>query len=429
MKGKLTLQQISLELVAVRTLLYIGIICFCRLYLQPRVKFLALDIIFGMVGVALLTILAGDKYGVDIIDILYLLLITFIIFEDIVKTLVVDAFLYAFLVVLISLSNSLMAFVWSYFQLAGSTYKYSQLTSLFAIVLPFVLVYLLTPYFRRLFNGAFSQGHLLALSVVPISTALIVLAYMKVSYYPPFYKELSYFTLLLLFLLAINIGFVVLQSKTSGFYIRQINKDQLENQLEKASIIQKNEEERISRERELTADFKDILTEIKETDYNKEDSEKLIKEFLAKEEISDYTEYTTLPVVDETLNGKTQLCQIEGINLKIESDITTQPEVDYTQLATVLSMAIENAMESQFGDDYQINVKAITRHNMVILIVENPFENQVLRKADGSFITTKEENNRGYGIKGMKDIIGENKGVLQIDPGENFVVRIIFFEE
>lgn len=141
---------------------------------------------------------------------------------------------------------------------------------------------------------------------------------------------------------------------------------------------------------------------------------------------------TGCKVLDILLAQKKILCLKNEIKLTCIVDGEKLNFIHAVDLYTILGNAIDNAVESVLPlsdpEKRVISVSAWTKGKLLIIQIENYFENENLKFKDGIPVTTKNANEgHGYGIRNIKKCVEKYHGNMRITTDHNmFQVTIIF---
>lgn len=114
-------------------------------------------------------------------------------------------------------------------------------------------------------------------------------------------------------------------------------------------------------------------------------------------------------------------------DVSIEFDGVIPTNIDNTDLCTILSNALDNAVEACYScdNDKIINVYSGFKHGYFILKIKNPTVNNV---SDGKFVTTKaDKTNHGFGLANIKSTVHKYNGYVSTSCENNvFILNITF---
>lgn len=99
-------------------------------------------------------------------------------------------------------------------------------------------------------------------------------------------------------------------------------------------------------------------------------------------------------------------------------------------LYTILGNAVDNAIESVLlvsdPDKKVISISIWTKGRLLLMQIENYFENDELKFVNGLPQTTKNGEGHGYGMKSMKKCVEKYKGEMDVTAGDHLFRLTIF---
>lgn len=240
---------------------------------------------------------------------------------------------------------------------------------------------------------------LILISVVSfsISVLLMIYSYSRIKFYQFHYKS-------------------VIENK----FLKQ--KEQMQLDYYK---IMNDKEENI---RKINHDIKNNLQVIY-TLKSKEDKEKLVEKIMDNLKKYELVKYSSNDILNIVLNTKVNEARNKDIDIKIElkKQIDFIEDLDISNLfSNILDNAIENADKTK---DKRIDLKVNKKLNYVVIKCINTYDG-VIKKKDKSIMTTKKDDNHGYGLKIIKDIIKKYNGEINLEYDENeFTINILLPEK
>ena len=97
--------------------------------------------------------------------------------------------------------------------------------------------------------------------------------------------------------------------------------------------------------------------------------------------------------------------------------------VDETELCTLIANSIDNAIEAN-PPDGKIIVEIADDGTTLFYSISNRYANEIKRKKDGSFITSKDDSrNHGFGLRNINEAVVKLGGTIKITT-ENGIFRI-----
>ena len=129
-------------------------------------------------------------------------------------------------------------------------------------------------------------------------------------------------------------------------------------------------------------------------------------------------------VLDTLLSQKRLVCMKNQIELTCVADgqkMDFIPAVDlYTILGNVLDNAIESVLLLPDPEKKVISVSIWTKGNLLLIQVENYYENKNLTFADGLPVTTKNaKDGHGYGLRSVRRCVEKYHGSLDVSAHNN----------
>lgn len=127
--------------------------------------------------------------------------------------------------------------------------------------------------------------------------------------------------------------------------------------------------------------------------------------------------------LDVVLTEKNILCATNGVKFTYIVDGTLfdfLPELDiYALFGNIMDNAIESMANVKEPERRFISLKAARRGDMIVLVVQNYFENE-LRYEDGRLMTTKpEKRHHGFGLRSIHSIAEKYGGMSSISTEEH----------
>ncbi len=125
-------------------------------------------------------------------------------------------------------------------------------------------------------------------------------------------------------------------------------------------------------------------------------------------------QYTPSTLINAILNYKKQKAEAEGIELEIKTDITAKPDDTEIDLCTLISNALDNAIEAR-PPDRKIKLEMLDDGEKLLFSVTNHYDNEIKKAEDGSFVSSKDDKkNHGLGIKNIKEAVIRMGGKIEI---------------
>ncbi len=126
--------------------------------------------------------------------------------------------------------------------------------------------------------------------------------------------------------------------------------------------------------------------------------------------------------INVVLTEKNILCTTSGVKFSYMLDGSLFNFMSEMEIYSLFGNALDNALEScsKVNDPEKrvISLKAVARGNMVVLHVENPFE-QALTMVDGIPQTTKQGFGHGFGLRSIRSIAEKYNGVATVQVADD----------
>lgn len=136
-------------------------------------------------------------------------------------------------------------------------------------------------------------------------------------------------------------------------------------------------------------------------------------------------------VLDILLTQKNLICMKNDIDLTCVADGKKMNFIHAVDLYTILGNAIDNAIESVLtvSDPERkiISVSVWTKGKLLLMQVENYFENKDLTFENGLPLTTKKESDgHGYGLKSIRNSVEKYDGCMDVSVQNNMFKLMVF---
>ena len=129
--------------------------------------------------------------------------------------------------------------------------------------------------------------------------------------------------------------------------------------------------------------------------------------------------YTANPLINAVLNSKYQKASLEGIDVIIKASADTSGLDDSTDLCTLISNSLDNAIEAM-PPDKKISVELADDEGCILFVCSNRYAGSISRNSDGSFSTTKDDaRSHGFGLKNIREAVSRMHGELKIDTSNS----------
>lgn len=133
--------------------------------------------------------------------------------------------------------------------------------------------------------------------------------------------------------------------------------------------------------------------------------------------------------LDIILNNKNETCKNNNIELKVVIDFSKIDFIEYFDICTIFSNALDNAIEAcnkvYEGKKY-ISLKGTYVNSFYIIKIENSKVNK-LRKVNFEFLTDKKDRFlHGIGLKNIRNAVEKYSGEMIVESKENkFTLKIL----
>ena len=134
-------------------------------------------------------------------------------------------------------------------------------------------------------------------------------------------------------------------------------------------------------------------------------------------------QYSQNTIINAIINSKRLKAMTEDIELIVKADIKSGFEANETDLCTLIANSLDNAIEAD-PPDRKVVLELLEDDDRLLFSVTNRYEKKIETRADGSFISSKEDkSNHGLGIKNIKEAVHRMNGKIEITT-QNGVFRI-----
>ncbi len=139
--------------------------------------------------------------------------------------------------------------------------------------------------------------------------------------------------------------------------------------------------------------------------------------------------YSGNDIVDAIINSKYGIAMELDIDFDLEIFLPHELNIQQCELGIILGNLLDNAIEAtaKCNIDVKIIYIAISvKKQELVIVVRNPFVNELQRNKYGNLMSTKGETNHGYGISSVRKVVEKYQGELLIETENNeFSVTII----
>ena len=129
------------------------------------------------------------------------------------------------------------------------------------------------------------------------------------------------------------------------------------------------------------------------------------------------------------INNKLSKAKEMGIEIKAEIENLAFSYIDSVDFSALLNNILDNAIEGAMDSkDKKLEVQIFNKKGFDSIVIKNTIDVSVLEN-NPDFISTKEEQGHGFGMKQIEKITEKYEGILDIyEKGRMFVVGIMFLE-
>ncbi|WP_243135835.1 sensor histidine kinase [Acetobacterium tundrae] len=134
--------------------------------------------------------------------------------------------------------------------------------------------------------------------------------------------------------------------------------------------------------------------------------------------------------IDSILNFKIQEAEQKNIKTSLDLCVPEKMSISSFDLAIILGNLLDNAIEaiSELEKESQIKIKMNYNKGRLIVLVENPYQGERLKKGNRYLTTHKEQNQHGLGLENIKSVLQKYDGSMEITQQDNiFSVSLLLF--
>lgn len=134
--------------------------------------------------------------------------------------------------------------------------------------------------------------------------------------------------------------------------------------------------------------------------------------------------------VDALINFKNLTAEKADVELKLKIFIPENLPINQCDLGVVMGNAIDNAIEAaqQYdGTDKFVEITMGVKKEALVLVIKNPFQNELREDKQGNLLSTKNDGNRhGYGVKSIRRVAEKYNGEVLIETeNQLFILTVI----
>lgn len=359
------------------------------------------------------------------VNIISVLLLTFMYTSSIKKKLLVDVLAYIFMAGAETLVVTLTG------QLNFSIIERSDYNSIFGIVVINILKYVVSMAingFKNIKSGnTLPLVYWVSLLIMPISSLFLLIVIFQ-STGIAIYK----ITLSVAAVLIINFTIFFLfdrlaksfQEKQEKEFVEQQNR-YYENQLD---LINASLENSSVLRHDMKNHLQTIFTDIKNGNINE-----------AQRHISDITDvynsngeiiHTGYPAIDSIVNFKLQAAKQNGVKVNVSSTLPQGLNISSFDSTVIFGNLIDNALQavSLVPENKFIDLALHYSKGMLLIKITNPFTNEIRKSGDKVITTKTDKKNHGYGLTSVKETIEKYNGTIDIIPDDKvFTVTAVLY--
>lgn len=118
----------------------------------------------------------------------------------------------------------------------------------------------------------------------------------------------------------------------------------------------------------------------------------------------------------------------EGIEVEARSEIPEGISVPVFELNSILGNLLENATEAAVrSKKKKLQMEMYVKKGLLYIAITNSYDGVLLQKGK-KFVSRKEEENHGFGLKNVQEILKENRGIMKIrSDKEMFRVDVMLY--
>ncbi len=132
-------------------------------------------------------------------------------------------------------------------------------------------------------------------------------------------------------------------------------------------------------------------------------------------------------VVDSILNAKYADMQKHNVNFILDANLPLRLNIQAPSLTTILSNLLDNAIyAAQKCENSYVDLKLKYTKSNFIIMIKNPYEDEIIKKSNKFHTTKKDKKNHGFGIESVRLTVKRLRGTCEIEHSDNvFNVCII----
>ena len=284
-------------------------------------------------------------------------------------------------------------------------------------ILMIIFVYVVSAMWNKVDGEMIPNKFYLFLLLIPVGSIYIA--------FNEFYDRNNRLssTIIMSILLLFNVIIFEIYIKTSEVFMhekeRTVYAQQVgiisENTIEQKKMLEEFHEEKHNLINELAVLKGSIENDDKESAIR--NLNKIIHNCSNEENVSNSGNST----VDAIINFKYTTAREYGIEFRLKVFIPKELPIEQCDIGVVLGNAIDNAIEAVKKCESSkkiIEISMGVKKEAWIIVIKNPFENEIKRDRNGRILSTKTKDYRlGYGLKSIGRIVEQYQGEVIIDTG------------
>ncbi len=292
-----------------------------------------------------------------------------------------------------------------------------------------ITIYLMSVYWKEKNNKFVPISYDVVLLLIPAGSMYIAInEFFVLENGNSIIAPMVTFSILLLF----NVIVFEIYSKLSENFMLENEKTVYEQQL---AMMNRNTEEQKKMMEDFREEKHNLINElivlkdcIEHSEKNKvlEELNRIMHAFPGNSRISNCGNST----VDALINFKNLTAEKAGVELKLKIFIPENLPIDQCDLGVVIGNAVDNAIEAaeQYdGDDKFVEITMGVKKEALVLIIKNPFQNQIREDKQGNLLSTKKDGSRhGYGVKSIRRVAEKYNGEVLVETeNQLFIMTVI----
>ena len=134
--------------------------------------------------------------------------------------------------------------------------------------------------------------------------------------------------------------------------------------------------------------------------------------------------------IDSILNFKIQKAERQNIKVALDLSVPAKMSIASFDLAIILGNLLDNAIEAvaEMEKERQIKTKINYDKGRLIILVENPYQDERVKVGNRYLTTNKESSQHGLGLENVKSVLQKYDGTMDITQrGNIFSVSLLLF--